>query len=252
MDPFFCQEEENDFDQILRYILSSPLPPSRPAGTAFVRYSGAQEGGFAGEGSRQPSSFASRNIHRRVLRFLGRMSTPASGGEEGSSRGLRNMMREKQRRERMSQGYADLHSMLPYKSKADKNSIVRSAAAYLAEMKSTEGKLRRRNTELEAIAAVEKKPNWVIKLRVVNNSSPIGSLIGVLRCVKVTELKVKSIVSSISGDDLLVEVGVETEIPIAEVKRAIEGALIKEEERLYPQQTKWCLSCNVLNVHDVT
>ncbi|XP_073005299.1 transcription factor BHLH148-like [Typha latifolia] len=251
MDPFICQEEEDDFDQILHYILSSPLPPSRPAATAFVRYSGAQEGGFAREGSRQPS-FASRNIHRRVLRFLGRMSTPASSGEEGSSRGLRHMMREKQRRERMSQGYADLRSMLPYKSKADKNSIVRSAAAYLAEMKSTEEKLRRGNTVLEAIAAVEKKPNWVIKLRVLNNSSPIGSLIGVLRCVKVTELKVKSIVSSLSGDDLLVEVGVETEIPIAEVERAIEGALIKEEKKLYPQQTKWCLSCNVLNVHDVT
>lgn len=59
-----------------------------------------------------------RNIHRRVMEMLQRI--PRAEQEckgVGTSRGFRHMMRERQRREKLSQSYADLHSSLSYRSK---------------------------------------------------------------------------------------------------------------------------------------
>jgi hypothetical protein len=105
--------------------LSEPLPA--PASqSAFQDYrttAGTRGGGRNGN----------VNIHRRMMSVLGRMA-PGSGEDEEelpqqqeqkqqhvgaveSSRGFRHMMRERQRREKLSQSYADLYAMVSSRSK---------------------------------------------------------------------------------------------------------------------------------------
>jgi hypothetical protein len=102
---------------------SLPAPASQ---SAFQEYSG---GRTRSAGSGRSSS--SVNIHRRMMGVLDRMG-PGSGEEEverpqqpqqqhagavESSRGFRHMMRERQRREKLSQSYADLYAMVSSRSK---------------------------------------------------------------------------------------------------------------------------------------
>ncbi|KAG0465713.1 hypothetical protein HPP92_019877 [Vanilla planifolia] len=164
MDPLFTYEEpptEEDFSlwdfaaeplSDFMAAVSQPLPPlpqPRPPWIAFSRYAGPSQ---AVELS--ALSTGAGNIHRRMIYMLRRIhishqeskAIAAASGE--GSRGFRHMMRERQRRERLSQSYADLHTMLSPWTKGDKNSVVQGAAALVRELKSSKDGLRRRNAEL--------------------------------------------------------------------------------------------------------
>lgn len=99
---------------------SPPLPPAVVRGSAFARYVRLEARVLSGCSSSLVSN--ERNIHRRLIGFLRRIPRDGSenrakaGGME-RTRGFRHMMSERQRRERLSQSYADLHSILPYRSK---------------------------------------------------------------------------------------------------------------------------------------
>lgn len=132
MDGAFSSHEEAHQDIILDWAFSPPpphypfdllepipvpsMPAKRPPPSAFVEYT-------ASEGT-APSfrCFGDvDNIHRRVNRFLGSMEMAVRPGNSdertGRSRGFRHMMRERERREKLSQAYAELHSMLSCTSK---------------------------------------------------------------------------------------------------------------------------------------
>ncbi|KAG0448305.1 hypothetical protein HPP92_027890 [Vanilla planifolia] len=163
MDPLFPYEEpptEEDFSlwdfaaeplSDFMAAVSQPLPPlprPRPPWIAFSRPSQGVEW------SALPRPTGAGNIHRRMIYLLRRIhishqeskAIAAASGE--GSRGFRHMMRERQRRERLSQSYADLHTMLSPWTKGDKNSVVQGAAALVRELKGSKDGLRRRNAEL--------------------------------------------------------------------------------------------------------
>ncbi|EMS63808.1 Transcription factor bHLH92 [Triticum urartu] len=219
------------------------------------------------------------NIHRRMMDVLGRMG-PATEEEERpqhqqqqaagaveSSRGFRHMMRERQRREKLSQSYADLHAMVSSRSKVlrpsapavlphsislvlechvlnervmplqqDKNSIVQSAAVYIHELKVAKEQLQRRNDELKAKILGHDAQQQCVKVQfeVDEPSSSIDSMIGALTRLKSMNVKTRGIHSILSGQRLTTEMNVETTIAACEVEKAVEEALQEVERNQLP------------------
>jgi len=228
--------------------LSEPLPAVSARQSAFQDYraaAGARGGGGSGRSS-------NANIHRRMMGVLGRMA-PGAVEEEGpqrqeqqqqqqqagaveSSRGFRHMMRERQRREKLSQSYADLYAMVSSTSKGDKNSIVQSAANYIHELKGARDQLQRRSEELKAkiMGHDAQQPCVKVQFEVDQPSSSIDSMIGALRCLKGMNVKARGIRSTLSGHGLTTEIHVETTIAASEVERAVEEALQEVERKQLP------------------
>ncbi|XP_020598371.1 transcription factor BHLH148-like, partial [Phalaenopsis equestris] len=175
-----------------------------------------------------------RNIHRRIIELLrriqrGKQSGSGKGGGGGGgiesskggegSRVFRHMMRERQRRERLSQSYADLHAMLSARTKADKNSIVQTAAAVVRELKGVKEGLQKRNEELMKMVApamateaaegtsvrFEERMELaggegrVITVRAENSTSAMDSVIGALRCLERMDVQARAIRTEFAG-----------------------------------------------------
>ncbi|KAG6538469.1 transcription factor BHLH148-like [Zingiber officinale] len=197
----------------------------------------------------QPSSSFAIAEHRAFgsmpsSECLTNMRQSSDTGTE-SSRGFRDMMRERQRRESLSQSYADLRSILSSKTKGDKVSIVQEAGEHLEELQKAREKLRRRNKELEMaalrnFATGPKAPS--IEVCVTNSSSTIDSMISALRCLKQMELEVTAVRSSSGGRDWSMEVSIcDRKVEKYEVERAMKTALMQMEE----EDSVTCLVKNI-------
>lgn len=138
---------------------------------------------------------------------------PAGAAVE-SSRGFRHMMRERQRREKLSQSYADLYAMVAARSKGDKNSIVQSAAIYIHELRGAREQLRRRNEELRARILGHDAARQCVKVQfeVDEPASAVDSMIGALRRLKGMDVRARGIRSTMSGRRLWTEMNVETTV----------------------------------------
>ncbi|KAG8098095.1 hypothetical protein GUJ93_ZPchr0013g37807 [Zizania palustris] len=209
-------------------LIASPEPEARQG--AFQQYGGAVATGVRAAAA--AAAGTGTNIHRRVMDVLGRMGARAAvvegeeeeeeerrrrrpqGGDVESSRGFRHMMRERQRREKLSQSYADLYSMVSSRSKGDKNSIVQSAAIYIHELKGARDQLQRRNEELKAKIMGHDAQQQCVKVQfeVDEPSSSVDSMIGALRRLKGMNVKTRGIRSSLSGNKLWTEMNVETTV----------------------------------------
>ncbi|KAG0458306.1 hypothetical protein HPP92_023463 [Vanilla planifolia] len=187
--------------------ISDPFPPSPPfrRRSAFSKYSGTRTAAV-----REPEN-SRRNIHYRLIELLRRIEGNKQAakcrrvGSGEQSRGFRHMMRERHRRERLSQSYADLHSMLSPRAKADKNSIVQEAAALVRELKRMKQGMQNRCQELRnrasalgtsngwgagGVDAVKKEE---IEFNARNPDSSIDCLISALRCLDQMEIKATSL-----------------------------------------------------------
>ncbi|KAJ1293670.1 hypothetical protein BS78_01G086600 [Paspalum vaginatum] len=154
-------------------------------------------------------------------------------GSVESSRGFRHMMRERQRREKLSQSYADLHALVAARSRGDKNSIVQSAAIYIHELKGAREQLLRRNEELKARILGHDAGQQCVKVQfeVDDPASGVDSMIGALRRLRTMGVRARGIRSNMAGRRLCTEMNVETTIAAAEVEKAVEEALLQEVER---------------------
>jgi hypothetical protein len=146
-DPFFYfgQGDDEDYLTSLGLILPPPSSAASLPGTAFEAYQQQRAPALSLEtpmvGSSSDSGAGSAgNVHRRMFGYLGRIvrhdaaaagtaahHPPAAPGrnEEAAavppssppqaprSSRFRHIMRERVRRERLSQGFADLHALLP-------------------------------------------------------------------------------------------------------------------------------------------
>ncbi|CAA7388048.1 unnamed protein product [Spirodela intermedia] len=224
---------------------SSPAPAPAPApappppavqGSAFRRYGRERRRVGGGGGGRV-------NIHRRMIEYLRRMPVQKREKEVECSRSMRHMMRERQRRERLSQSYADLYHMIHPQPKTDKNSIVLAAASYVWGLKRTRDALHRRHQELRSAAAAmgdERTEGATIRFRVGNPSSPVDSMIAALQRLKSMDVKARSI-RSIAGDrELSAVIDVQTEMTTNEVETTVQQALVEVEWKLRncPKSTK--------------
>ncbi|XP_034574279.1 transcription factor BHLH148 isoform X2 [Setaria viridis] len=142
-----------------------------------------------------------------------RRQEPAGATVE-SSRGFRHMMRERQRREKLSQSYADLYAMVAARSKGDKNSIVQSAAIYIHELRGAREQLRRRNEELKARILGHDAGRQCVKVQfeVDEPASAVDSMISALRRLKGMDVRARGIRSTMSGRRLWTEMNVETTV----------------------------------------
>ncbi|EER93480.1 transcription factor BHLH148 [Sorghum bicolor] len=241
-----------------------PEPPfAPPMPTAFQDYD--YPGAAVGVGAGAP--FGGPSVHRQVMDALGgdgqreqSMAMAEDGEEEQeqeprrqrqrqqpagaaaaaveSSRGFRHMMRERQRREKLSQSYADLHALVASRSRGDKNSIVQAAAIYIHELRGAREQLQRRNEELKArILGHDARQQCVkVQFEVDEPASAIDSMIGALRRLKGMDVRARGIRSNLSGRRLCTEMNVETTIAAGEVEKAVEEALMQEVERKQQQQ----------------
>lgn len=195
---------------------------------------GAVVDALGGDGQREQSMAMAEDVEeeqeppRRPQR-----QQPAGAAAVESSRGFRHMMRERQRREKLSQSYADLHALVASRSRGDKNSIVQAAAIYVHELRGAREQLQRRNEELKArILGHDARQQCVkVQFEVDEPASAIDSMIGALRRLKGMDVRARGIRSNLSGRRLCTEMNVETTIAAGEVEKAVEEALMQEVER---------------------
>ncbi|KAG6469070.1 transcription factor BHLH148-like [Zingiber officinale] len=217
-------------------------PPPEVHRSAFRRYEGEQmsECSISGAGT------GGGNMHRRVVEMLKRISKAEEQAPSpvANSRGFRHMMRERQRREKLSESYAGLYSMIASKSKSDKNSIVQSATQYLRELKEVKQALQKRNEELTA-RVLGSDEVATIKIRVENPSSPIESMIGALRCLQNLNVTGKAIHSDLSCSEFSATVSIDTKIETADVEKAVGEALMGVEKQQLLGISSWPQKCHV-------
>ncbi|ONK54911.1 uncharacterized protein A4U43_UnF9780 [Asparagus officinalis] len=200
----------------------SPLSeqPSAVPRSAFVSYTRPEFHDSSDFLSSQANK--KKNIHLRMIDLLRRIPRDRLEARTGEySPGFRHMMRERQRRERLSQSYADLHSMLPYRSKGDKNSIVQSAALYVKELKGVKEELLKRNEELR-IKSVENSSLGGEKIKIrLDPASTLDSMIGALQCLKSMDAKARAIQTEFSGNELMAIINIESKVGSNELERAL-------------------------------
>ncbi|RZS27839.1 hypothetical protein BHM03_00061367 [Ensete ventricosum] len=234
------------FPELMQGIDPPVAPPAAAHWSAFRRYArpdGAQMSECCSSETKSGGD-GGRNIHRRIIKMLRRYPKGEEPSGMETSRGFRHMMRERQRREKLSQSYADLYSMLASRSKGDKNSIVQSAAQYVRELKGAKEALQKRNEELEAkIPRNNATDRAKIKISVTNPSSSIDSMIGALRCLKSLDVEAKAIRSDLSSTEFSAIMTIDTKVrnisgflmATADVERVVQGALMEVEKKLHRQ-----------------
>ncbi|KAJ8626389.1 hypothetical protein MRB53_019696 [Persea americana] len=207
------------------------IPKDPPRLTAFAPYSRPSDG-FSMQNSISPSSHYG-NLNKRMIEILGAIRTAAIVEKEPLS-GYRHMIKERQRRDKMRQNYEGLLSLLPPRTKADKNTIVQTAASQVIELQCLKAELQSRNVELEARLAkkAENAEGAKINLKVVHPTSAMDSLVEVLKCLRNMEVKAKSIRSVISGEEFSAMVEIESKLQKSEVENAVKCTLMEVERKL--------------------
>ncbi|PAN28220.1 hypothetical protein PAHAL_5G138800 [Panicum hallii] len=288
-DPFFYFGHDDDQDGANEDYLTGlglVLPPELPAGSAFDAYQRRRaptllESPLMMGRGRYNNSGGGANVHRRMFGYLRRIvrhdaaagpvhpapatlvPPPSQPPRPRSSSRFRHIMRERLRRERLSQGFADLHALLPpgASSKGGKNDIVGAAAGYIRELERRKGWLRARNQELLERAASRwsggtarnaGSGDMVVKVRAESEdrAAAVDAFETVLRRLKAMgELRVTAIRSCFCAGGMWMNVGVEGQVSTREVDRAITNALMElagnELVKKDPRSSKPSFSCQV-------
>ncbi|XP_078178206.1 transcription factor BHLH148-like [Carex rostrata] len=209
--PMWSLSPEVNFDLTGFEFLPNPVePPSvvcRSAFENYIRPSGGVQSVFG--------SKCGNNIHMRVIVMLRNMKKDTKENQAvESSRGYRHMIRERQRREKLSQSYGNLYDVLSSRSKGDKNSIVQSAAIYIRELKGVKDELQRKNEEIKAkILGIDGCTDGIkVKFEVANPDSGLDSMIAALRRLKNMDVKAKAIRSNLSHSGLSITMTIQTKV----------------------------------------
>ncbi|RLN23384.1 transcription factor bHLH92-like [Panicum miliaceum] len=296
MDPFYYFGHDQDAaDEDYLTSLGLVLPP---AGSAFEAYQRQRaptllESPLMMGRGRCNNSGGAANVHRRMFGYLRRIVRhdaaagtvrPAPADDEvtllvppsssqpprpRSSSRFRHIMRERLRRERLSQGFADLHALLPpgASSKGGKNDIVGAAARRIRELEGRKGWLRARNQELLERAASRWRGgtarnaaggDMVVKVRAESEdrAAALDAFETVLRRLKsMEELRVTAIRSRFCPGGMWMNVRVEGQcilymkVSTREVDKAITNALVElagnELVKKDPRSSKPSFSCQV-------
>ncbi|CAI0465592.1 unnamed protein product [Linum tenue] len=161
------------------------------------------------------------------------------------------MMTERLRREREKEAYADLHSILPPGTKNEKNAIMRGAMLRIQELQGHKQALERRITELqdagiesdqrESDSRLTKK----IRIKVVNPTSGLDSILDVLHLLKRLGAETTSIESRFSRQELEAAMDVDTQMEADDVEEAVQRSLYDTERKLLSRGSpRSCVSQN--------
>ncbi|KAF3322905.1 transcription factor bHLH92-like protein [Carex littledalei] len=248
--PMWSLSPEVNFDLTGFEFLPDPVEPPRvvrrSAFENYVRPSGGVQPVLGGK--------CRNNIHVHVIAMLRNMKKDMKESRAAeSSRGFRHMIRERQRREKLSQSYADLYDVLSSRSKGDKNSIVQSAAIYIRELKGLKDQLQQKNEELKTkILGIDACTDGIkVKFEVANPDSGLDSMIAALRRLKNMDVKAKAIRSDLSRSGLSTTMTIQTKMAACEVEKEIEEALNgieRDSHPLFPGNNTWSHNSHMENV----
>lgn len=198
--------------------------------SAFVAYANRPRTEFVSQNAGNGSNSLSAN--KRMIQFL-RKIQPAKmeHPELDSERGHRHVINERMRRERERQNYLALHSILPPGTKNDKNSIVKTAANMIHELRCCKQELERKNYELESNLGL-KNGGTKIRVNVDNPTSGVDSMLEVLKCLKDLGSSTRSIQAEFSDQKLTAVLDIETQMGAGAVEKDVQRALQKVEDKL--------------------
>ncbi|VAH80456.1 unnamed protein product [Triticum turgidum subsp. durum] len=252
MNEWFFSVDRDDDDGLMGLMgLLSPPPAVVHQGSAFAPYqrrSTATSSLLVSPGRRQRAR-GRANVHRSMDEYLRRMNGLESSPQGTSSNepiepqvprssAFRHITRERLRRERLSQGYADIHALLPpgRASNGAKNCLLAAAVDYIRELEGRKGRLDARNAELVRSSESDGASGGgvVVKVRGEGGySSMAGVLEAVLRRLKAMEEQRVTAIRSWCCDGAMcmdVAVAVESKVSSFEADMRITNALMDLEE----------------------
>ncbi|XP_022138697.1 transcription factor bHLH92 [Momordica charantia] len=189
----------------------------------------------------------SRNINKRMIEFWRKKwheknKAAAAGEDLEREKNYRHMLNERLRREKQRKSYLELHSMLPKKTKNDKNSIVQMAASTIQELKTLEAILERRDLELEIALAARKREKengttTTIRVALANPSSGINSMLAILNVLKTVGVNVKVINANFFDAEFSAQLDIDHTqmMGAAEVERVVQLTLTEAERKFQGQ-----------------
>lgn len=95
----------------------------------------------------------------------------------------------------------------------DKNSIVQMAAQELRQLQGMKEELERQNEELRSRVEEKERGLSKVRIRVTNPSSPIDSIVEVLKCLTRMNLRAKVIGSEFSDGEFSAMFEIESKVP---------------------------------------
>ncbi|CAH2046584.1 unnamed protein product [Thlaspi arvense] len=235
MDIFFldsvCQEEEEDkFWDLIAGDISGDGEKTVSVlnRSAFRSYARDTE-------QRRMSSLSPVNVKRRMVNLLRKnWEERKNAAAPEKERCRRHMMKERTRREKQKQSYLALHSLLPFATKNDKNSIVEKAVDQIVKLERLKNELEKRMNVLEEKLAKndDGMSGTKVRFNLQEPFSGMDSMVEVLQCLKSMGTKLKTVQATFSPHEFTATMNIETQIRREEVEKRVERRL---------QETEWKL-----------
>ncbi|ESQ44663.1 hypothetical protein EUTSA_v10003353mg [Eutrema salsugineum] len=237
MDYFFldcvCQEEEEE-DKFWD-LIAGDVSGNGDDGERTVNRSAFRSYVKDTEQRMMPSSSTVNNVKRRMVNLLRKNWEEKKNAVAPEKERCRlHMMKERTRREKQKQSYLALHSLLPFATKNDKNSIVEKAVDQIGKLERLKEDLERRMNVLEAKSAKDDDELIGTKVR-FNLQEPlsgIDSMVEVLQCLKSVGTKFKTVQANFSPHEFSATMNIETQIRGEEVEKRVERRLQEIEWKL--------------------
>ncbi|XP_010442004.1 PREDICTED: transcription factor bHLH92 [Camelina sativa] len=231
MDDFFldtvCQEEDNLWDLIADDISvyddkSVSSVPNRSAFRPYVK-------------GTEPLLMSSSkvNVKKRMVNLLRKnWEEKRNAVAPEKERCRRHMLKERTRREKQKQSYLALHSLLPYATKNDKNTIVEKAVDEIVKLQRLKKELERRIKMIEAKSAKDGHNDMTetkVRFSLQEPLSGLDSMVEVLHCLKPMGTKLKTVHANFSPHEFSTTMNIETQIRGEEVEKRVERRLQESE-----------------------
>ncbi|KAJ4901752.1 Transcription factor bHLH92 [Raphanus sativus] len=230
LDSVFQEEGENFWNMIAADVSGdgdgdiTVSVPNRSAFRSYVR-----------DNEQRMVSSSSVNVKRRMVNLLrknweGKKIVAVPEKE----RCRQHMMKERTRREKQKQSYLALHSLLPFGTKSNKNSIAEKAVDQIRRLEGLKKELDRRMNVLEAKSAGDhdEMNGTKVRFNVQEPLSGIDSIVEVLQCLKSMGTNLNTVQANFSPHEFSATMNIETQIRGDEVERSVQKRL---------QETEWKL-----------
>ncbi|KAK4266092.1 hypothetical protein QN277_027063 [Acacia crassicarpa] len=164
-------------------------------------------------GNGQGSSNA-MNMTTEMIDYLTRTCSAERNNmaEYERDRGFRHMINERMRRQRQRQCCLALHSILPFGTKSDVNSVVQMAAKEIQKLEACREELKRQNAELEEKLKGEQGNR--VELKMAHPTSPMESMLETLQLLTELGMNTRSIQSNFSHEELFASLEIHANVTI--------------------------------------
>ncbi|CAL9242158.1 unnamed protein product [Arabidopsis halleri] len=236
MDNFFldlvCQEDDNFWDLIGDISGNDDKSVSVPNRSAFRSYVKGTEHMLMSPGI----TSSKVNVKKRMVNLLRKnWEEKKNAVAPEKERCRRHMLKERTRREKQKQNYLALHSLLPFATKNDKNSIVEKAVDEIGKLQRLKKELEKRIKVIEEKSAKDDHDNMSetkVRFNLQEPLSGLDSMLEVLHYLKSMGTKLKTVHANFSPQEFSATMNIETQIRGEEVEKRVERRLQENEWKL--------------------